>query len=167
MISEEELKKAMDIHGDTVYRLALCRTQNCTEAEDIYQEVFLKLLKQPSFRDEEKQKAWLLRVTINCCNDLHKSAWRTRRVPMNDIQEPVMPSENENLIWQAVAVLPDELRTVIHLYYGEGYSTEEIAKIIGKRAATVRTRMYRARKLLKCHMEENDYEELLYCTAGN
>lgn len=159
MISEEELKKAMDLHGDTVYRLALCRTQNPTDAEDVYQDVFLKLFEQPSFHDDEKQKAWLIRVTINCCHDLHRSSWKSKRVPMTEVKEATTEPETDQSVWEEVAQLPEELQVVVHLYYGEGYSTAEIAKMIGIRAATVRTRLHRVRKLLRSQMEDDDYEE--------
>ena len=77
-MSDHFLRNAMEAHGDTVYRLALCRTQNAADAEDVYQDVFLSLLSQEDRDwDGEHLKAWLIRATLNRCADLHR--FRLRR----------------------------------------------------------------------------------------
>lgn len=134
------LRNAMEHHGAAVYRLALCRMQSVQDAEDVYQDVFLRLLGQEaSAWDGEHLRAWLLRCTVNRCHDLHR--FRLRR--------PVL----------ALADLPEKLRVPIHLYYAEGYSTEEIAGLLDIPAATVRTRLRRARKRLKDLLGGDDHEE--------
>ena len=136
--SDTFLYDAMERCGDAVYRLALCRLGGRADAEDVYQEVFLRLLRDTTdFRDDEHLKAWLLRVTVNCCNDLRRSAWFRRTAPLE-------------------AALPDDLRIVVWLHYVEGYGTDEIAPLVGCRPATVRTRLHRARKKLKLELEGND-----------
>lgn len=71
------LRQAMETYGDMVYRLALAQTQSSHDADDVFQEVFLRYLRSaPAFREEEHRKAWLLRVTVNCCKKLHGSFWR-------------------------------------------------------------------------------------------
>lgn len=156
MKDKASLCAAMDAHGDLVYRLVLCRLGSKSDAEDVYQEVFLRLFRDETvFRDEEHLKAWLIRVTVNCCTDLHRSAWFRRRVPLEEwtaAEQPV--SEEYADLWNSVAALPQELRTVIYLHYVEGYNTDEIAGMVGCRPTTVRTRLHRARNRLKLELEE-------------
>ena len=88
-IDNEERKKrcaeAMRVHGDAVYRLAFARCRNTPDAEDIFQTTFLRFYASPiSFGNPEHEKAWLLRVCINACKDLQKSAWRTKVSAMPD-----------------------------------------------------------------------------------
>ena len=145
------LRNAMEVHGDTVYRLALCRTQNAADAEDVYQDVFLPLLRQnePDW-DGEHLKAWLIRTTLNRCTDLRRFRWKRSVLPLAEVPELAGPVEDEAAeLWEAVAHLPEKLRTVVHLYYAEGWSTEEIAKVMDCPPATVRTRLHRARRSLK------------------
>ncbi|MCB6365806.1 RNA polymerase sigma factor [Intestinibacillus massiliensis] len=147
------LSEAMAAHGDAVYRLALCRMQRVQDAEDVYQEVFLRLLRDPTeFDGDGHLKAWLLRVTLNCCHSLWRSPWQ-RRAPLVDQAVPPPQDEQAAALWEAVAALPAHQRTAVHLYYAEGYRTEEIAQLTGCSAATVRTRLHRARTALKGLLE--------------
>ena len=159
--SDAFLCEAMDACGDAVYRLALCRLGRRADAEDVYQEVFLRLLcDTTAFRDAEHLKAWLLRVTLSRCNDLRRSAWFRRTAPLEAAPDAAaLESADYSDLWQAVSELPPDLRTAVHLHYVEGYSTDEIASMVGCRAATVRTRLHRARKQLKLDLEDNDDEK--------
>lgn len=156
--SDAFLYDAMERCGDAVYRLALCRLGGRADAEDVYQEVFLRLLRDTTdFRDDEHLKAWLLRVTVNCCNDLRRSAWFRRTAPLEAAPDAAAPAQDGNdELWQAVRALPDDLRIVVWLHYVEGYGTDEIAPLVGCRPATVRTRLHRARKKLRLELEGND-----------
>lgn len=156
--SDTFLYDAMERCGDAVYRLALCRLGGRADAEDVYQEVFLRLLRNTTdFRDDEHLKAWLLRVTVNCCNDLRRSAWFRRTAPLEAAPDAAAPVQDGNdELWQAVRTLPDDLRIVVWLHYVEGYGTDEIAPLVGCRPATVRTRLHRARKKLRIELEGND-----------
>lgn len=161
MRSDAFLSDAMEQYGDAVYRLALCRLDSRADAEDIFQDVFLRLLRDKTeFRDGEHLKAWLLRVTVNCCNDLRRSAWFKRTAPLEAAPDAAatMP-ETHSELWQAVHALPDDLRTAVWLHYVEGYGTDEIASLVGCRPATVRTRLHRARKRLKFELEGSDDEQ--------
>ena len=157
MKDKTALCAAMDAHGDMVYRLALCRLGTKSDAEDVYQDVFLRLFRDDTvFRDDQHLKAWLIRVTVNCCTDLHRSAWFQKNAPLEEWSADTAPvPEDYADLWNAVAALPEELRTVIYLHYVEGYQTDEIANMIGCRPATVRTRLHRARNKLKLKLEED------------
>lgn len=151
-MTEQELSNAMKAYGDTVYRLALCRLQNASDAEDVYQDVFLRLLEQRTGGwDGEHLKAWLIRSALNRCADLGRS--RRRRgelLPLDkvpDLAHPVDEAAAE--LWDAVGRLPEKLRTAVHLFYGEGYESGEIGALLGVPAATVRSRLRRARAELR------------------
>ena len=148
-MTEQTLRTAMAEYGDTVYRLALCRTQSIPDAEDVYQDVFLALLRQQAEGWEAgRMKAWLIRTTLNRCTDLHRFRLRRPVLPLDEaLVCPVDEAAAE--LWEAVGVLPEKLRTAVHLYYAEGYQAEEIAAMLGVPAATIRTRLRRAREKLK------------------
>lgn len=144
------LRNAMENHGGAVYRLALCRLQNTADAEDVYQDVFLRLLGQAAEEwDGEHLKAWLLRTALNRCADVGRFRLRRPVLPLEEITDMARPDDEAAELWEAVACLPEKLRTVVHLYYAEGCRTEEIAAMLGVPAATVRTRLRRARMKLK------------------
>ena len=155
------LRNAMEHHGAAVYRLALCRMQSVQDAEDVYQDVFLRLLGQEaSAWDGEHLRAWLLRCTVNRCHDLHRFRLRRPMLALADLPETAAEADSGTAeLWDAVAHLPEKLRVPIHLYYAEGYSTEEIAGLLDIPAATVRTRLRRARKRLKDLLGGDDHEE--------
>lgn len=159
--SDAFLCAAMESCGDAVYRLALCRLQSAADAEDVYQEVFLRLMRDTTaFQEQEHLKAWLLRVTLRRCSDLRRSAWFRRTATMEALPDAAAPAAQDHAdLWQAVARLPQQLALAVHLHYVEGYSTEEIAAMTRCRPATVRTRLYRARKQLKLDLEETDDEQ--------
>ena len=141
-------------YSDMVYRLAFARTGNRNDAEDLYQEVFLRYLtKAPAFTSEDHRKAWLLRVAVNCANRFHTAPWRRRTEPLSEALSVPAP-EGEDL-WEELRRLPEKDRTVLHLYYYEDMTTEEIAKLLDRNPATVRSQLLRARaKLKKLLVEE-------------
>ena len=151
-MTEQQLCAAMDDHGDTVFRLALCRLQNIPDAEDVYQEVFLRLFQQAwaAGADSQHIKAWLIRTTINRCTDMLRFRIRRHMVSLESIGDvAATENESEKELWIAVHALPAKFRVVVHLHYAEGYSTDEIAGILQIPAVTVRTRLRRARMKLK------------------
>lgn len=164
-----QLEEAIDRWGDAVYRLALCRTGAIHDAEDVAQNVFLSFYQNfKKANDSEHAKAWLLRATINSRKNLRGSSWASKvtRMPTEDIttlqeavdwEDDAFPSDPRP-ISEALSDLPIKQRTAIHLFYGEGYKTEEIAMLTGERPATVRSHLRRARKRLeKILGEDHDW----------
>lgn len=134
-------------YADMVYRLAYAQTRSRSDADDIFQEVFLRYIqKKPGFASEEHRKAWLLRVTVNCSKKHWSSWWSRHAVPLEDTVAFEDPAETG--LDEALRALSPVYRTVIHLFYYEGYSTAEIAQITDSRESTVRTRLTRARRRL-------------------
>lgn len=140
--------------------MALSQTCSHQDAQDVAQDVFLRLLTSPvEFEDGEHLKAWLLRATINRCRELHRSWWKRRVQGASDAEAFVnasaladsSPTEEAALraverhpIWQALRKLPEQLRATVTLHYIEGISCAQIARIMECRPATVRTRLRRA-----------------------
>ncbi len=138
-------------YGDMVYRLALVRTRSVADAEDVVQEVFLRCLRNnPSFLSAEHQKAWLIKVTINCSKSLLGSAFRRHSVPEDAAGELVSEDDPpDSTVYDAVMRLPEKYRTAIHLYYYEDYSVKEIASAMRTTESTVKSWLHRARGMLK------------------
>ena len=152
MQREEYLKEAINTYSDMVYRIALTRCGNRENAEDIFQEVFLKLSeKMPIFENKEHEKAWFIRVTINLTKNLHNSAWNKKVSPLED--NIIFETREENDVFKVVLNLPQNYKTVIYLMYYEGYKIKEISKIMRKKEGTIKTWAYRARQLLKNELE--------------
>ena len=145
-------------YSPMVYRLAYARTGSRTDAEDVVQEVFVKLLRsRPVFRDQAHCRAWLLRVAANCAGDLHRSPWRRRAVPLEEAGQVAAPEPPEEQGMEAaILTLPEDYRVVVHLYYYEELSTAEIAKVLGKRKGTIRTRLSRARAMLREDLQKGE-----------
>lgn len=132
-----------------LYRAALAVVGNAQDAEDAVQETFLKVYenKNPEFVSAAHEKAWLIKVTVNECKNRLLSGWFRKTTPLLETY-PAKEPEQQDLLEQVMA-LPYKYRTVIHLYYYEGYSTAEIARILDKKEGTVRSLMSRAREQLK------------------
>ena len=151
-MTEQQLCAAMNTHGNTVFRLALCRLQSIPDAEDVYQDVFLRLYQQTwaAEADGQHMKAWLIRTTINRCADMQRFRIRRDVISLENAGEVTVDEQQfESELWMAVNQLPAKFRVVVHLHYAEGYSTNEIAGILRIPAVTVRTRLRRARMKLK------------------
>lgn len=147
---------------DTIYRIAMSYTKAQADADDIVQQTFMKLLtKKVLFTDEEHVKRWLIRVCINECNSLFSSFWR-KNVDSIDamVTEPQFTVQDSRDLYEAIKALPPKCGVVIYLFYYEGYSSKEIADILHIKEATVRTRLARARKMLRTELKEAwEYEE--------
>lgn len=149
----EFVDAAIERWGDDVYRLALSRTASRIDAEDVFQDVFVSLFRRRRcFMSDEHCKAWLLRATCNRCNDVfrRKATRRTRPfAPGEDFAEPQRDDGTVDAVDEAMAALSDKQRAAVHLYYFEGYATEDVARITGERASTVRSHLRRARIAMK------------------
>lgn len=160
MVNREEYERIVALYADVVYRVALSYAKTKEDAEDVLQNVFLKLLtKRVNFEDEEHIRKWLIRVAVNECNSLWSSFWR-KNVEYIDRMEEEITFQNADYsdLYDAIKVLPAKLRIVLHLFYYEGYRTKEIADLLHIREATVRSRLTRARKLLKSQLGEYESE---------
>ncbi len=139
--------------GPAVYRMAYAMVRSRHDADDVFQEVFLRFHRSaPQFESEEHRKAWLLRVTVNCARSLTASPWRRRTVPLEDVYPYEDPAESA--VSEALSHLDGKYRAVVHLHYYEGYSTDEIAQLLHRRPSTVRAQLTRARRKLSELLKE-------------
>ncbi len=154
-----EIENKITKYSDMVYRIAYSMTKRKCDAEDIYQNVFIKLFKEnKEFEDSEYEKRWLIRVTINECKMLFRRAFFKREVELDEnICEPVS-NEYETSVYSYVKQLPQKYRIVIYLHYYEGYKIEEISTILNKNEGTIKSQLSRARVMLKELMKE-DFDE--------
>lgn len=142
-------------YADMVYRIALLQTKNKNDADDVFQEVFLRLVKYiHTIEDEEHGKHWLMRVTVNCAKTHFTTAWRRHTVFYEEEREieesyEMETNEDKEIIYQAVKELPDKYRVVIHLFYYEELSIAEIAEVLKKKQNTIKSQLARGRELLK------------------
>lgn len=155
MQTKEDFACAVKDHKDTVFRVAFSYMKNQDDADDITQTVFLKLFKSDiAFENDRHLRSWLIRVTINECKSVFRTPWRKMENLDDYAERLVMPSPRHSGLFTAVMAMPEKYRTIIYLFYYEGYSTDEIAQMLGVPAATVRTRLARGRKKLRNILEE-------------
>ena len=141
-------QNVIETYFNMVYKLALSQTKSKSSADDVTQEVFLRYLKNSrKFESEEHRKAWLIRVTLNCSKNVFSNAWFQKTVPLSE--ELVFEEEETGEVYYAVLELPIKYRSVIHLFYYEGFSVDEIASILGKPSSTVKSQLFRGRELLR------------------
>ncbi len=135
-----------------------CPCRKPADADEIYQEVFLRYIrKKPAFQNDAHKKAWFLKVTVNCANSLWRSPWKRCAEPLSD-ELASETKEPEVDLSMALKRLPPRYREVIHLFYYEELSTEEIGQILHRKPSTVRTQLTRARTILKGILKEEFYE---------
>lgn len=146
--------RLMKEYGNSVLRLAYSYLHNMSDAEDVLQDTLIQFLKtQPHFESGEHEKAWILRVASN----ISKNRITYNKIRKTDeLTETLAAEETQDLtfVWEAVKQLPPKYSEVIHLFYHEGYSTAEIASILSKNEATVRSLLMRARMKLKDVLKE-------------
>lgn len=148
--TQERITQVYYRHVASVYRVCYSFMKNKTEAEDMVQETFLRLLTSDQiFENNRHERAWLIVTASNLCKDTLKKWWR-KHEDLDDYAN-ILPAADpkEDSVVEAVLNLPPKYKTVVYLYYYEGYATAEIARYLKSPEATVRSRLSRARSILK------------------
>lgn len=152
---EQDLRRLVETYSPMLLRAALTRAPTPADAEDAVQDVFLRLLdKRPRFRDGEHEKAWLLRTALNRASDLRRR--RRDDVPLEEAANAAAQTPDYGPLLSAVRALPEAYSAVIHLYYYEGYSIKEIARLLALPVPTVGTRLARGRERLRSLLKEEE-----------
>jgi RNA polymerase sigma-70 factor (ECF subfamily) len=153
-MASQSIAEIYERHVSMIYRVGFSYMKNAADTDDIVSEVFLKLIKNgTNFESIEHEKAWLLRTAINLCKDSLKH-WRRKNANIDDYTElEGDPLEIDETL-KAVMELPERYKAVIYLYYYEGYTSEEIARILKKPQSTVRNHLHEAREILKGVLED-------------
>ncbi len=136
-------------YNQTIVSVCIMRLKNWADAEDCFQNTFVRLhQKSPQLNDENHLKAWLIRVAINECNNYIKKNRKT--ISLEDYRDAAVqfPHDETDISW-ALMELEEKYREVLHLYYVEQYKVDEIAQILSKNKNTVKTLLMRGREKLK------------------
>lgn len=156
----QRAEEILDTYGNSILRYAYSYLHNMSDAEEVLQDTLVQLLKTaPVFESTQHERAWLLRVAGN----LSKNRLAYNSVRRADELNDRLAAENRedlSFVWDAVKLLPDNYRAVIHLFYYEGYSTKEIARLLRRKETSVRSDLHRGRERLKAVLKEvYDFEE--------
>ena len=160
MRSKEEVNRAVDRYSNTIRRLCMMHLKNHADVEDIFQTVFLKyVLSSVLFENEEHERAWFIRVTINACKDWLKSFFHRRTVSLEELleQPEELPPDHKEVL-EAVLSLPQKYRDVLYLHYYEGYTAPQIGRILKKNVNTVYTLLTRSKRMLRERLGGEEYE---------
>lgn len=167
---EKEIQRLMDDYGDDVLRTSYMYLKDLQNAEDAFQEVFIRVFnKFESFKGESSEKTWIIRITINVCKDMLRSSW-LKKVLLTDklkekntiigIDNKIIKEEENKILFEEVMSLSCRFKEVIILYYYHNYNTIEISRILNVAEGTVRSRLHRAREILKMKLGgRSDWDE--------
>ena len=164
--SREQFERLYALYADDVLRMAYFYLADRHKAEDVCQDVFVKLLTRGENIEPGKEKAWLLRVTVNCCRDLWRGAW-LKRVVLGAPTLELIPSQDETIeqkeekaeLMRAVNKLPAAFRETVLLHYYQGLGISEIAQMLNLPEGTISSRLSRARKKLSVLLKEEEQGE--------
>ncbi|MBG9733113.1 hypothetical protein ABD86_13520 [Paenibacillus alvei] len=154
---QHKTERLFEEHGTAILRLSYSYLHNLTDAEDVLQDTLLQYMRSvPRFENAAHEKAWLLRVAINISKNKIKSK---EKLDDTELDEGLLSDDEQDLkfVWEAVSSLTVIYREVLHLFYQEGYSTAQIARILDKKETTIRSLLHRAREKLKIVLQE-DYD---------
>lgn len=154
MNTRAHFEKVYDRYSDMLYRLALSYLNNREDAQDVVHEVFIRYIENDGLRDDEHERAWLVRVTINASHDLLRKNKHRLHEDIDDCKD-LTAKEMESNVYDILAELPEKFKSVVVLHYLEGYSVEEIARMLHIGVSAVKMRLKRARGKIADAGKEN------------
>lgn len=150
-MDSQNAERLVNAYADMILRLSCMYLKKTHDAEDICQDVLLKLLLGNfNFENPEHEKAYIIRTTINACKDHLRTAFWKYAVDLESAPDIAVPERPDSKIFELVMELPKNYRTSIYLHYYEGYRVNEIAAMLGKSENAVSAYLTRGRKRLKC-----------------
>ena len=151
-----ETQALAEQYRDRLFAAAFQVCGNAADAEDAAQEALLRYhLSDKEFENQEHIRAWLLRVAVNWAKNISRSFWRRNTLPLEEYMETLeFDCQESREIFREVMALPEKYRLVIHLYYYEDYSVQEIGRILGISESNVKVRLSRGRQMLKATLQE-------------
>ena len=154
--TDDEIEFVVNTYSGMLFKLCFTILCSNADAEDAVGNTFLKYItKSPCFQSEEHTKAWLIRIATNICKDIYRFNKKRDYINLDDLFNYGKTEEN-NEILEEVMNLPEKYKVVIHLFYIEGYKTDEISKILSLSSSAVRKRLQYAREKLKFQYEKGD-----------
>ncbi len=162
--SKKDLNEIVERYKQLIYGIALSYTKNKTDADDVFQEVFLTYIKkEPIFNDEEHRKAWLINTAVNCSKKAVFNPWKKR---ISEIDETIpddknkfFETEEQNIIFSVLSSLPQKYRIVLHLFYFEDMSISNIARNLGIKEGTVKVQLNRGREMMRERLKGDYFDE--------
>lgn len=156
--TDKDITEIYNRHVDTVYRVCFLYMKNKYDTEDAVQNTFIKLMEyKGSFQSSEHEKAWLIVTATNICKNFHRHWWR-KNINIENAQNTLCDNNHvEDETLKLVLAMPPKYKTVIYMYYYEGYSTVEIARMLKKKESTIRSHLHKGRKLLKLSLGDEPY----------
>ena len=154
-ISESNFDEKYERYKSLIFRIGIVYLGNRSDAEGLMQDVFVKLFyKAPKFFSAEEEKAWMIKVTVNCCKNMCKSYWK-RKVELTCTFDDIPDlTKADQMVLEELAALDPGYRTVIYLHYMEGYKIVEIAEMLKLSPSAVKMRLSRGREMLKTSLRE-------------
>lgn len=147
--TETDVERIIDKYGNMLFKICLVILCNVHDAEDVVQDTVIKYLtKSPSFNDLEHEKAWLITVATNHCKNMRRFNFKRQHIDISDLQLYIRDEESYGLL-ELLMKLPDKYKTVLLLYYVEGYKVEEVAAILNISASAVKKRLQRGRDIIR------------------
>ena len=157
---KQQAERLANTYADAILRLSYAYLKNTQDAQDVCQTVFVRLLTEPrEFESGEHERAYILRMAANACKDLLKSPWRRRTCDLEACAQVPAPETSDGSVLAAVNQLPAHYRSVIYLFYYEGYQASEIGEILGVPTATIHTRLARGRARLRELLGGTEYQQ--------
>lgn len=153
-MNKKNVEKIVRKYADLVYRVAYTILKNKSDAEDIFQDVFMKVCTENiSFMSEEHEKAWLIKVTKNKCLDFLKKSCNKNKEELDENLVKEESNSNQYVV-DEVMKLPEKYRVIIYLFYFEGYKISEMSQILEINESTIKSQLVKARELLKESLRE-------------
>jgi len=153
----------------TVFGIALSNLRNQSDAEDVFQDVFLIYFKKHldgklNLKNDEHRKAWLIRTTLNRCKKYKTSLWKKRWADLEENSDSASDDwrfalEEENAVYSAMSTLPEKYRNVLHLFYFEDLSVEKVSETLKIKQNTIRVQLKRGRELMRNILKQDYFYE--------
>ena len=150
----DNFDEKFELYGNMLYRLCMVYLKNTADSEDAVQNAFIKLIyNAPTFKTQFDEQRWLVRVTINICKNHLSKAHVKRDLSLESAENVSYMQEVSAFdIVEILDKLPDKYKSVIYLHYTEGFTTEEISKILSMGQSAVKMRLKRGREILKDYL---------------
>lgn len=157
-VYQVDMEEAVEQYADMVYRISMTITRNESDAQDVFQETFLRLVKyKETIENEQHLKAWLIRVASNCAKSFVTDSWnkRTQGIDQTMITEQTFERKEQGLLFKRIRELPQNHAISLYLFYYEEYTIQEISHIMKKNINTVKSYLRRGKAMLRKHLEED------------
>lgn len=149
-----DIREAVIKYSDMLYKICIVILCNEQDVQDAIQDTFCRYLeKKPEFRDEEHEKAWLIRVATNISRDMVRFRIRNPKVSIDEVENILAAPEQKETL-RELFDLPVKQKLVIYLHYVEGFQIKEIADILGTTEGVVKMRLKRGKKQMQLAWKE-------------